>query len=252
MIQAVKNLCGALLARDPIRRARSRYRLLEAIADRAGFRLHNQNLAWLEDEDYLAAWNEFGESDGRVKDRKFVLYSMVRSLASVPGDTAECGVFNGGSSHLICRARLDRPDSLHHAFDSFEGLSEPDAPDLPSDPTAFRWRKNDLSVPLEVVRANLARFPNVRYHRGWIPERFHEVEDRRFAFVHVDVDLFQPTLDSIAFFYPRLEAGGVLLCDDYGFTTCPGSRRAFDEFLADKPEGRVVHLATGQGFVVKR
>ena len=178
-------------------------------------------------------------------------------------------MLDGGTSFLICLANQFRaPESelaqappcgsragrarRHHIFDSFEGLSEPSGPDRPSDARAWAWQRGDLSVPIETVRQNLRRFDFVAYHRGWIPERFHEVAERRFCFVHVDVDLYQPTRDSIEFFYERLVPGGVLLCDDYGFTTCPGARRAFDEFVADKPERSVVHLTTGQGLIVKR
>ena len=50
----------------------------------------------------------------------------------------------------------------------------------------------------------------------------------------------------------RLVTGGILLCDDYGYHTCPGARKAFDEFAATTPEQSVVHLPTGQGFIVKR
>jgi O-methyltransferase len=91
----------------------------------------------------------------------------------------------------------------------------------------------------------------VSWHPGWIPTRFHDAGDRRFAFVHIDVDLEQPTRDSIEFFYPRLNPGGILLCDDYGFAACPGATRAIDEFLAHKPE-KIVALASGGGFIVKR
>jgi len=80
--------------------------------------------------------------------------------------------------------------------------------------------------------------------------RFPEVADRRFAFVHIDVDLHQPTKDSVDFFYPRLAAGGVLLCDDYGSTWCPGATRACDEFLADKPE-KMIRLDAAGGFLIK-
>jgi len=38
--------------------------------------------------------------------------------------------------------------------------------------------------------------------------------DKTFLFVHVDVDLYEPTRDSIAFFYPRMNLGAVSLCDD--------------------------------------
>ncbi len=38
--------------------------------------------------------------------------------------------------------------------------------------------------------------------------------------------------------------------DDYGFASCPGARRAVDEFFVDKPE-RPLGLQTGQALVVK-
>ena len=79
---------------------------------------------------------------------------------------------------------------------------------------------------------------------------FAEVENQRFAFVHIDVDLYQPTRDSIEFFYPRLNPGGILLLDDYGFRSCPGATAAADEFFTDKDEA-VANLPTGQGVVVK-
>jgi O-methyltransferase len=102
------------------------------------------------------------------------------------------------------------------------------------------------------VSANLKRFDFIHYYRGWIPTRFADVTNNRFSFVHIDVDLYQPTRDSLAFFYERMLRGGIILCDDYGSIHCPGATRAFDEFLADKPEKHVIQLTTGQGLIVKR
>ena len=45
--------------------------------------------------------------------------------------------------------------------------------------------------------------------------------------------------------------GGFVICDDYGSGNYPGSRRAMDEFFADKPE-KPVELPQGQAFIVKR
>lgn len=42
-----------------------------------------------------------------------------------------------------------------------------------------------------------------------------------------------------------------MIFDDYGFESCPGTRQAVDEFMADKPE-RVIHLTTGQALLQKR
>jgi O-methyltransferase len=246
-----RKLGKALLDRDAREKYEARFGLLWELADRWGFALYTFNLAWLEDRDFERAWSSFPARDVRVHDRKFVLYSMARSVADLDGHTAECGVFVGGSSHLMCEA-MARDGREHHVFDSFEGLSDPEAIDRPAKAETFQWKKHDLATPVEVVRRNLSRFPRVYLHAGWIPEKFHEVKDLRFAMVHVDVDLYQPTLDSIAFFYERMVPGGILLCDDYGSTGCPGAKKAFDEFVAEKPEHHVVHLPTGQGFIVKR
>jgi hypothetical protein len=252
ILKALSLVYHATLSRDPQRRYESRFELLGAVAYRLGFELYNRNLYWPDDDGYRSAWQQFRPGDPQIKDRKFVLYSMARALSSLPGDTAECGVFDGGSSFLMCLPWEGSSEHHHHVFDSFEGLSKPEDADLPEDPTAYLWQAHDLAVPLETVKRNLRRFDFVRYYPGWIPERFGEVADRRFSFVHVDVDLFQPTYDAVAFFYPRMVPGGIILCDDYGSTICPGARKAFDDAVRGTPEGRVIELTTGQGFIVKR
>ncbi len=246
-----RKLYRAAWAKSPRERYEARFSLLWELAHRWGFAMYTFNLAWLEDQEFLDVWRSFPARDVEIHDRKFVLHSLARSVARLPGDSAECGVLAGASSYLLCAA-MQRPGRVHHVFDSFAGLSEPGAHDVPRSEHTFRWHKHDLARSLADVRRNLERFSAVEYHPGWIPERFADVASARFAFVHVDVDLYQPTLDSLAFFYPRLVPGGVLLCDDYGSSACPGAKRAFDEMIADKPEQRVVHLPTGQGFIIKR
>jgi O-methyltransferase len=175
--------------------------------------------------------------------------ATARVARNVPGDTAECGVRFGTSSFFILNG-LNDPGKEHHIFDSFEGLSEPSDEDHPSENERSAWKSGDLTADEQVTRKNLAAFPNCRYYKGWIPERFDEVSDRRFSLVHIDVDLHDPTKDSLEFFYPRMNAGGIILCDDYGFSECPGATRAMDEFFRDKEES-IFHIPTGQGMVVK-
>jgi hypothetical protein len=54
----------------------------------------------------------------------------------------------------------------------------------------------------------------------------------------------------LAFFYQRVSPRGVIICDDYGFTSCYGARKAVNDFFADKPES-VIHVPTGQALIVK-
>jgi len=95
-------------------------------------------------------------------------------------------------------------------------------------------------------------FRSIRYHKSWIPSRFCDVGDLQYSFVHINVDINQPTKDSLEFFYPRLSPGGILLSDDYGYHTRTGARTAFDDLAATTPEKTVMRLPTGQGFLVKR
>ena len=206
-----------------------------------GYRFQWPQFAWWQDPDFNAYLQRFGELRGMNSDRRWSLYELTKLVQNVPGDTAECGVLEGSSSYLICKALAGR---RHFMFDSFEGLSTPGAQD------GTFWSEHGLSADLAKARENLAEFPQASFHPGWIPERFRDVEDRDFCFVHIDVQLYRPTRDSLEFFYPRVNPAGIILCDDYGFVNCPGATRSFDEFLADKPE-RMVRLSCGSAFLVK-
>jgi len=248
---AVSHLIRACFSFNGQQRYESRFRLLDSLTRRLGFRIYNRNLYWVDDKEVLETVKQVNERYVHVPDRKYTLYSMALSAANLPGDSAECGVFQGEGSYLICLANESSDQKVHHIFDSFEGLSSPIEEDLPSDERAYHWKKHDLAVSLDSVKTKLLRFKNVNFYKGWIPSRFSEVAQCKFSFVHIDVDLYEPTLDSISFFYERMVPGGIILCDDYGSTICPGAKKAFDEFMADKVEGPVIHLTTGQGFIIR-
>jgi O-methyltransferase len=201
---------------------------------------------WWEDEAFNEYLKRFDELDGMNTDRRWMTYQLTRLTAFVPGDTAECGVFQGAGSYLICRTNVQNTiyRRTHFLFDSFEGLSQPTILD------GGHWKKGDLACGEDVVRENLSQFNNISFHKGWIPDRFLDVRDNRFAFVHIDVDLAQPTFDSMQFFYPRMNDGGIILCDDYGFNSCPGATKTVDDFLKDKPE-KMLALCCGGGFMIK-
>lgn len=199
-----------------------------------------------EDQAFVDDYVRLVPGNRRSFERKYVVSQLVRALKHVSGDLIECGVYNGATAYFMAKATADVgvPRSMH-LFDSFDGLSAPGLKD------GSYWQEGALATSEAVARETLRGIPGVTFYRGWIPDRFAEVSDRQFAFVHIDVDLYQPTLDSLRFFYERTVAGGIVLCDDYGFTTCPGAAQAMREFMRDKPE-EIVHLPTGQGLVTKR
>lgn len=68
--------------------------------------------------------------------------------------------------------------------------------------------------------------------------------------MYIDVDLYQPILDSLKFFYKRMIPGGIMVFDDYGFTFFPGAKKAVDEFMSDKDDFFIA-LPSGQAFLIK-
>jgi hypothetical protein len=217
----------------------------------ADYRLTWANWDWWKNDGFNDYLDRFGERGGFNTHRKWALKQLLRLTCAVEGDTAECGVFKGASSYLICEANGKPPEPVggggktHHIFDSFKGLSTPTKEDNDY------WTKGDLTVSEEIVRRNLAPFiDRVRLYEGWIPSRFNEVADRAFSFVHIDVDLHEPTRDSLAFFYDRINRGGIILCDDYGSPLCPGATKACDDFFIGRTE-KMIALPDGGAFIIK-
>lgn len=188
---------------------------------------------------------KFSETDGFNTQRRWAMSQLLRLISDVAGDTAECGVYRGAGSHAILFANSKSKHARHHhIFDSFEGISRPVGED------GAYWTKGDLTSPEEVAANALRDFKEKTFYKGWIPTRFDEVADRAFSFVHIDVDLYAPTKDSLEFFYSRLSSGGIFACDDYGMQFCPGATKACDEFLTDKTE-KMICFPAGGGFFIK-
>ncbi len=211
------------------------------------FQINEDYKLWREDIEFLATYNRLSPNNPYSQDRKYTLRELCRFTKHLPGGMAECGSYEGASAYFLAN---EAPETPLFLFDSFEGLSVPTSLDRKSPDADQYWRKGDLSASEEKVRETLHIFSNVFIYKGWIPERFEEVQDRQFRFIHIDVDLYQPTYDSIAFFYPRLVKGGMMVLDDYGFTNCPGAFRAVQDYQKIEPV-QIIHLPTGQGIIIK-
>jgi len=144
----------------------------------------------------------------------------------IPGALAECGVYRGYLSRFVHQAL---PKRKYYLFDTFAGFDERDS-DTKSDE-----RFKDTS--LEGVKSYIGGNKNLVFRQGFFPETAKGLEKDKFAFVVLDFDKYEPTVEALKFFYPRLSQGGYLFVHDYN---SPESNwacsRALNEFLADKPE----------------
>jgi len=202
---------------------------------------------WLEDIEFRKKFKELSPVSPYSEERKWTLREYTRYVQNIPGSMAECGCYQGASAYFMAK---ELPFVPLHLFDSFEGLSQPGNLDIPVRQDNRTWKKGDMSASEEITRQTLKDFSNVYFHKGWIPEKFHKVANEKFRLVHIDVDLYQPTKESLSFFYPRMNGKGVIILDDYGSTLCPGAYKAVNEFIEGN-KLRVLHLTTMQGIIIK-
>jgi hypothetical protein len=153
------------------------------------------------------------------------IYYYVLRCKKLEGDMAEVGVFQGGSAKLISTFK---GNAKLHLFDTFAGMPTTDDSKDHHKPGDF------IETTLEQLQAYLENYSNIEYHKGYFPNTVDSaVASRTFSFVHLDVDIYQSTLDGLNFFYPRLADGGVIISHDYSSHSCAGVKAAFDLFCGE-------------------
>ena len=187
------------------------------------------------------------------RQRHYTLNYLLKNAELKNGDVCEVGCWRGLSAYQIASHIASTSEKIDfHLFDSFEGLStiEPEDRYEHENRTDEELRKQ-FACSLEIVQDNLKKFDFIKYYKGWVPQRFNEVADRKFSFVHVDVDLYQPIRDCFEFFYPRLTHRGIMVFDDYGYVQFPGAKKAVDQCLEKYGKIFFMSLPSGQAFLIK-
>jgi O-methyltransferase len=96
------------------------------------------------------------------------------------------------------------------------------------------------------VQATIALVENyprelVSFHKGMIEDTPLDELPQSIAILRLDTDFYSSTRWELQHMYPLVEAGGVVIVDDYG--SWQGSAKATDEFLAAHPEVELLQIA---------
>lgn len=203
--------------------------------------------------------------------RLMARYEAFKLSMDLPGSIVELGVFKGES--LLFFAKLveimlanDRSCRVI-GFDSFEGfpsLHEKDGKEnLKADLRVGGWSSRDYYEELKVLLnvfdhdRGAGNKPRVELIKGdisrTVPEYAEANPGMRIKLLHLDCDLYEPTLVGLQTLYDRVVKGGVILLDEYGLTEYPGESRAVDEFFADKPVTikKFPFYTTPGGYIIK-
>jgi cephalosporin hydroxylase len=183
-------------------------------------------------------------------DRLYVFWQAISNLQHVPGGVVEVGAFRGGSAWFIASALAAQvgEDVPFDVFDTFEGHPAAALSDRDTDHKEGQFS----GTSFEDVKAFLSPFANVRVHKRDILEALPDLPESPYRLVHIDTDLYLPTMACLEYFTPRLSPGAVVVLDDYTSGHCPGVRAAAVEYLKGPDEFQVWDLRTEQLTLVKR
>jgi O-methyltransferase len=204
---------------------------------------------WQADDEFRSAYEAVRRNTLVDVWRCYELWSLVGELRDVPGAILEVGVWRGGTGVLMAKRAtalgLGEPVYL---CDTWAGVVKTGDVD-----TYYRDGKHD-DASRETVAALAAALgtTNVELLQGVFPDETAErIADNRFRLCHCDVDVYRSAKDVFDWVWPRLEPGGMVVFDDYGFPACPGVTKFVDEqrLLGDRT---VIHNLNGHGLVVKR
>jgi O-methyltransferase len=202
---------------------------------------------WLQDQEFLATYGEIKPLTVVDFYRCYELWQLVRQLAHVDGDILEVGVYRGGTGCLMARA-AHYPDRAKHVYlcDTYEGI-------VKAGPQDSFFKGGELrNTSVELVKALVAQLAlsNVTILKGIFPDDTATgIADKRFALCHIDVDVYRSAEEVLDWVWPRLNVGGIVVFDDYGFATCDGVTK-----LVNERRGRnatVIHNLNGHAIIVK-
>ena len=202
---------------------------------------------WANDEDFKKCFKEFmaiGNFDNSIQDpineRLYVLQQFAKRQQRLDSNFVEIGVYAGMSMYFMA----DYCKKIFVGIDSFEGVSEP----TPGIDTNY-FVKGFLSCDISNAKNYLNKFNNVDLLKGWVPDVFSLLPELQYSLVHIDVDLYAPTKQSIEYFWDRLLPDGVLICDDFGSSKTVGAKKAMVDFFGRE---NIIEFSTQQAFVIKR
>jgi len=170
-------------------------------------------------------------------------------VAPVPGDILEVGVWRGGTGCILASAAARwKRDARVWLCDTFGGVVKAG----PFDPVYRGGEHADASSQKVERLLELQNISNATVLQGVFPDDTAvNLESRRIALVHIDVDVYQSALDVITWAEPRVPSGGVAVFDDYGFPTCKGITRLVNEL---RQSGKWIwfYNLNGHALLVKR
>lgn len=156
---------------------------------------------------------------------------------NIAGNVAECGVYQGDFARDVNKFF---PDRTLYLFDTFEGFDNRDIaieerinnPSFINGDFNKMVAKSHKDTSVETVLDKMPYREKVVVKKGYFPESAAGIDDK-FCFVNLDMDLYEPMLNGLRFFWNKMTGAGVILMHDYFIDGLPGVKKALADFESE-------------------
>lgn len=236
---------------------------LEPTYDADSLTVAQKSVGFLESPRFRAAYDrgmdsghhivrERGSSDDiHIEWRVHVVLWAAGHAARLPGDFVECGVNTGIYSLAICDyLDFNTTGKSFWLFDTFSGIPEEQISGRERSLGRVEENAAYYSDCYEIARENFAPYPRAQLVRGKVPETLPTVPIGQVAYLSIDMNIVEPEIAALEFFWDKLAVGAPIVLDDYGWLGYRPQKEAIDEFARDR-NVEVLELPTGQGLILR-
>lgn len=204
---------------------------------------------WRQDRQFRQLFKKVKRHSLVNKYQGWELWKIVEQVHKIPGDVLEVGVWRGSTSIIMGRQlQTISPGKTLFACDTFEGVAKAAHP---FDNYYKGGEHSNTSQQLTARLIALQGLNNIQLLKGIFPDDTgHFIADRRFCLCHIDVDAYASGQSVLDWIWPRLNIGGMIIFNDYGFPLTKGITRLFNEQYP-KEDGMLIHNLNGNGIIIK-
>jgi O-methyltransferase len=101
-----------------------------------------------------------------------------------------------------------------------------------------------------LAQQNFAPYPGAVLVRGRVPESLSTVSINKVCYMSLDMNIAEPEVAALEFFWDELVQGAIVILDDYGWADHRPQKEALDAF-ASSVGVQILTLPTGQGLIIR-
>jgi len=169
-------------------------------------------------------------------------YELYKSIMHLPGDIVEMGTYKAASLIRLASFRNVLENDFSRKIVAFDAFGKFPTKNLSLE-VDFKFIEgfekgggDGLSKDEVAAILALKKFNNVLLVEGnvfdTLPDFLHSYPATRIAFLHLDMDVKEPTTYALEALYDRIVPNGLIVLDDYNAVA--GETDAVDEFISKK------------------